>query len=121
MYRWWLERFLARVGAITLLDDASLPRAADAYLAKYGSDWTFTVEDGAFHHHGNTALVFKVVLSTVFGFGKGELFSQTQLPVPEHLTLKASTDRACDGPVRCGAERGRFQFEGVFCEHHVPA
>lgn len=64
--------------AVNVRDDAPLRRAADAYLAKYGSDWTFTVEDGTFHHHGNTALVFKVVPSTVFSFGKGELFSQTR-------------------------------------------
>lgn len=64
--------------AVNVRDDAPLRRVADAYLAKYGSDWTFTVRDGAFHHHGATALVFKVVPSTAFSFGKGEPFSQTR-------------------------------------------
>jgi hypothetical protein len=64
--------------AVNVRDDAPLRRVADAYLAKYGSDWTFTVRDGGFHHHGATALVFKVVPSTAFSFGKGEPFSQTR-------------------------------------------
>ena len=64
--------------AVNVRDEALLRRAADAYVAKYGSDWAFTVTDGAFYHHGNTAMVFKVALSTVFSFGKGKLFSQTR-------------------------------------------
>ena len=64
--------------AVRVLDDAKLQRVADAYVGKYGADWTFTVRDGAFHHEAGTALVFEVVPSTAFGFGKGEPFSQTR-------------------------------------------
>lgn len=65
--------------ALNVRDEARLQRVADAYVAKYGRDWTFTVQNGAFHHEGGgTALVFEVALSTAFGFGKGEPFSQTR-------------------------------------------
>jgi catechol 2,3-dioxygenase-like lactoylglutathione lyase family enzyme/general stress protein 26 len=64
--------------AARVTDDAKLRDIADAYVAKYGSDWRFTVRDGAFHHEGGTALVFEVVPSTAFGFGKGQPFSQTR-------------------------------------------
>ena len=43
----------------------------------------FTVRDGAFHHpQGGTALVFEVAPLTVFGFGKGEPYSQTRYRFP---------------------------------------
>jgi hypothetical protein len=65
--------------AASVREKAKLQRVADAYLAKYGSDWTFTVRDGAFHHKdGGIAVVFAVAPSTVFSFGKGEPFSQTR-------------------------------------------
>jgi catechol 2,3-dioxygenase-like lactoylglutathione lyase family enzyme/uncharacterized pyridoxamine 5'-phosphate oxidase family protein len=63
--------------AARVTDDAKLRRVAAAYESKYGSDWRFTVRDGAFHHESGTALVFEVAPSTAFGFGKGE-FSQTR-------------------------------------------
>jgi len=69
-------------GSATLVHDAALlQRVADAYVAKYGSEWTFIVEDGAFRQadeESGAALVFEVAPSTAFGFGKGEPFSQTR-------------------------------------------
>jgi hypothetical protein len=60
-------------------DEAGLQRVADAYEAKYGSDWRFSVRDGAFNGvEGNIALVYKVTPTTAFGFGKGKSFSQTR-------------------------------------------
>jgi len=59
-------------------DEALLQRVADAYLAKYGGDFTFTVEDGAFRHEAGTAQVFEVAPTTAFAFGKGDAFSQTR-------------------------------------------
>jgi general stress protein 26 len=67
-------------------DEAKLRRIADVYESKYGSDWRFTVRDGAFYHDPGSlrgtdpgeALVYEVAPSTVFGFGKGESFSQTR-------------------------------------------
>lgn len=64
--------------AVRVRDDAELHAVAAAYLAKYGSDWTFTVAHGAFQHEGTTAVVFQVRPSTAFAFGKGEPFSQTR-------------------------------------------
>ena len=58
-------------------DDARLRRIADAYEAKYGSDWHFDVREDAFHGQGGEALVFEVAPSTAFGFGNG-VFSQTR-------------------------------------------
>lgn len=60
-------------------DEARLQRIADRNAAKYGSDWHFTVRDGAFHgNEGNVALVYEVTPTTAFGFGKGKSFSQTR-------------------------------------------
>ena len=64
--------------AVVVTDDVQLQRVAEAYLAKYGSDWRFTVHDGAFvGDGGNIAQVYVVRPTTVFGFGKGT-FSQTR-------------------------------------------
>jgi hypothetical protein len=72
--------------AARVSDEAKLRRIADVYESKYGSDWRFTVRDGAFYHDPGSlrgtdpgeALVYEVAPSTVFGFGKGESFSQTR-------------------------------------------
>ena len=73
-------------GAIRLTDRARLRRVADAYLAKYGDDWRFAVRDGAFHHDPGAsretdpgaAWVYEVAPARVFGFGRGDPFSQTR-------------------------------------------
>jgi hypothetical protein len=64
--------------AVNIREEAQLQRVADAYVAKYGSDWHFDVADGAFaHSDGGVALVFEVAPVKAFGFGKGA-FSQTR-------------------------------------------
>jgi general stress protein 26 len=65
--------------AVNLRDDARLQVIADAYVAKYGEEWRFTVAGGELHdEHGGAAIVFEVAPTTAFGFGKGEPFSQTR-------------------------------------------
>ena len=72
--------------AVRVTDEARLGRVADAYLAKYGSGWRFAVRDGAFYHDPGSvrdtdtgaAWVYGVSPKQVFGFGKGEPFSQTR-------------------------------------------
>lgn len=72
--------------AARVMDDAKLQRIADAYVTKYGSDWRFTVRDGAFYHgagsareaHHVKALVYEIAPATAFGFGRGAAFSQTR-------------------------------------------
>ncbi|WP_030970634.1 pyridoxamine 5'-phosphate oxidase family protein [Streptomyces sp. NRRL S-1824] len=60
-------------------DEARLTRLAELWEAKYGADWHFEVRAGAFANAaGGRAEVFKVVPRTVFGFGKGEPYSQTR-------------------------------------------
>jgi hypothetical protein len=60
-------------------DEPTPQRLADAYLAKYGDIFGFTVSDGAFHSDdGGTALVFEVASRKGFAFGKGDAFSQTR-------------------------------------------
>ena len=56
--------------AARVSDDAELGRAAEAYLAKYGPDWRFTVRDGHFHGAGGAAVVYRITPVTAFGFGK---------------------------------------------------
>ena len=68
-----LEGEAVRVG-----DEERLQRIADAYLAKYGRDWVFDVQDAGFvHNDGGRALVFEVSPSIVFGFAKGT-YGQTR-------------------------------------------
>ncbi len=62
--------------AVRVTDDATLRRLVDGYAAKYG--WDFSVRDGAFVGDGGEAFVFAVAPRKVFGFGKGEPFSQTR-------------------------------------------
>ena len=64
--------------AVKVSDDDELRRVAEAYETKYGRDWHFDVNDGAFHHEGGEAWVFVVAPDKSFGFAKGEPFSQTR-------------------------------------------
>src|SRR6266508_5444353 len=65
--------------AVRVTGDAKLRRIAGQYEAKYGPDWHFDVDNGAFNgQEGNVAVVFEVAPATAFGFGKGNVFSQTR-------------------------------------------
>ena len=62
--------------AVVVRDLPLLQRVADAFLAKYGNDWTFEVADnGTFGGHG---LVYQLAPTQALGFGKGEPFSHTR-------------------------------------------
>ncbi|WP_328882094.1 pyridoxamine 5'-phosphate oxidase family protein [Streptomyces sp. NBC_00299] len=64
--------------AVRITDEARLRELAAGWEAKYGSFWHFDVADGSFRHGAGHAYVYSVAPSTVFGFGKGEPFSQTR-------------------------------------------
>ncbi|WP_020115923.1 pyridoxamine 5'-phosphate oxidase family protein [Streptomyces canus] len=64
--------------AVRVSDDARLRELAAAWEAKYGDFWHFEVRDGYFHHGPGHAVVYAVAPRTVFGFGKGQPFSQTR-------------------------------------------
>ncbi|MEW2396981.1 pyridoxamine 5'-phosphate oxidase family protein [Streptomyces sp. NPDC046862] len=64
--------------AARVTDNDRLRELAAAWEAKYGSFWHFEVRNGHFHHGGGQAVVFSVAPHLVFGFGKGEPFSQTR-------------------------------------------
>ncbi|MCL8010384.1 pyridoxamine 5'-phosphate oxidase family protein [Streptomyces sp. AS02] len=64
--------------AVRITDDARLRELAAGWEAKYGSFWHFEVDNGRFRHGAGHAYVFSVAPGTVFGFGKGEPFSQTR-------------------------------------------
>jgi general stress protein 26 len=65
--------------AVGVSDEATLQRVADALASKYGEPFVFTVRDGAFwSDDGGEALLFEVRPMTAFGFGKGDVFSQTR-------------------------------------------
>ncbi|MFJ4831126.1 pyridoxamine 5'-phosphate oxidase family protein [Streptomyces sp. NPDC088747] len=69
--------------AVRVTDGARLRALAGAWEEKYGADWHFDVREdaefqGTFQGEGGPALVFAVAPRTVFGFGKGEPFSQTR-------------------------------------------
>jgi nitroimidazol reductase NimA-like FMN-containing flavoprotein (pyridoxamine 5'-phosphate oxidase superfamily) len=64
--------------AVPFHDEPTLQRLADLIATKYNGFWTFTVQDGAFYGDGGRAVVYAVAPSTVFGFAKGDTFSQTR-------------------------------------------
>ena len=69
--------------AVPVLDEAKLQRFADALAAKYGPPFVFTVRDGAFSGAGGEIyerprLALEIAPTTVFGFRKGQSFSQTR-------------------------------------------
>ncbi|AZQ34303.1 pyridoxamine 5'-phosphate oxidase family protein [Streptomyces cyaneochromogenes] len=64
--------------AVRVTDDGRLRELAAEWEAKYGSFWHFEVDNGRFRHGPGHAYVFSVAPGTVFGFGKGEPFSQTR-------------------------------------------
>ncbi|MFF8612063.1 pyridoxamine 5'-phosphate oxidase family protein [Streptomyces sp. NPDC015350] len=51
---------------------------AGQWEAKYGPRWHFDVENGTFVNAGHSALVFEVRPRKVFGFGRGDHYSQTR-------------------------------------------
>lgn len=64
--------------AVRVTDETRLRALAAGWEAKYGSFWHFEVDDACFRHGAGHAYVFSVAPRTVFGFGKGEPFSQTR-------------------------------------------
>jgi general stress protein 26 len=56
--------------AARVTDRDALQRLADAYEAKYGSDWQFNVGDGVFGFGDDAAAVFRVEPSKVIAFAK---------------------------------------------------
>jgi hypothetical protein len=55
---------------VRVSDNDTLQRLADAYEAKYGSDWHFDVGDGVFETEGDEAAVFRIEPSKVLAFAK---------------------------------------------------
>lgn len=77
----WAEGFdvVVEGRADRVTNEARLTALAEAWEAKYGSVWHFDVADGVFvGAQGNRAQVFAVFPRTVFGFGKGDPFTQTR-------------------------------------------
>lgn len=64
--------------AARVTDDAVLRALAAAWEAKYGSDWHFDVNDGAFVSAGHAAWVYRVEPNPAFGFDRGGPGSQTR-------------------------------------------
>jgi|ERR1700754_163764 len=61
-------------------DNAELQRVADAYVAKYGEVWRFTVGDGVFDDGtGGPAVVYRIEASKVIAFAK-DPHAQTTYP-----------------------------------------
>ncbi len=56
--------------AVRVTDGNELQRLADAYEAKYGSEWHFDVGDGVFEAGGDPAAVFRVEPAKVLAFAK---------------------------------------------------
>jgi hypothetical protein len=63
--------------AVVVRDLPLLQQVADAFAAKYGSDWAFEVaEDGTFRGHG-VSVVYQLAPVQALGFGK-DPFSHTR-------------------------------------------
>jgi nitroimidazol reductase NimA-like FMN-containing flavoprotein (pyridoxamine 5'-phosphate oxidase superfamily) len=63
--------------AVQVTDPAQLAKLAEAWTSKWDGRWRYEARDGAFHHDGNTALVFSVRPAKAFAFAKGT-FGQTR-------------------------------------------
>ncbi len=66
--------------AVRETDPVKLQAMADAYRAKYGPTYPYTVRDGALHLEDapGEVVAFRLRARKAFGFGKGETFSQTR-------------------------------------------
>jgi len=62
--------------AVKVSDEAKLQAVAGGLESKYG--WHYEVRDGALYGDSGRAEVYKVAPTTVFAFGKGDVFSQTR-------------------------------------------
>ena len=56
--------------AVRVTDNDTLHRLAEAYEAKYGSDWHFDVGDGVFGSGQDAAAVFRIEPAKVLAFAK---------------------------------------------------
>jgi general stress protein 26 len=56
--------------AVRVMERQSLRRLAEAYEAKYGSEWHFEVGEDAFETNGHAAAVFRVEPDKVLAFAK---------------------------------------------------
>lgn len=56
--------------AVRVIDRDTLQRLADAYEAKYGSEWHFEVGDGVFGKGEDAAAVFRIEAAKVLAFAK---------------------------------------------------
>jgi general stress protein 26 len=63
--------------AVRISDGDTLQRLADAFEAKYGSEWHFEVGDGVFGAGDDAAAVFRIEPAKVFAFAK-EPHAQTR-------------------------------------------
>lgn len=61
-----------------ITDQQSLQDLASAWESKYGAAWHFDVGDGVFRSGDHEAFVFRIAPITAYGFGKGEVSSQTR-------------------------------------------
>jgi Pyridoxamine 5'-phosphate oxidase len=66
--------------AVRETDPSRLQALADAYRAKYGDLFAFTVRDGALRQQeaAGEVLAYRLQPQKTLGFGKGEQFSQTR-------------------------------------------
>jgi nitroimidazol reductase NimA-like FMN-containing flavoprotein (pyridoxamine 5'-phosphate oxidase superfamily) len=58
--------------AVRVTDDGALRELAAAWEAKYGEEWHFDVEGGAFHHEGGEAHVFAVAPRKAYAYDRDE-------------------------------------------------
>jgi len=66
-------------GKVQRITEASkLQRIADAFEAKYGSEWHFDVRDDAFAGEGGKANVFEVVPAKTFAYSRGAEYAATR-------------------------------------------
>jgi uncharacterized pyridoxamine 5'-phosphate oxidase family protein len=56
--------------AVRVRGNDALRRLADAYVAKYGSEWRFDLGDGVFISSGGDAAVFRIEPAKVLAFAK---------------------------------------------------
>ena len=70
--------------SVRVLDDDRLRTVADRLRDKYGDEWSFGVDDGAFiHPEGGRATVYRLAPNVVYAFGKAPYTHTRYTPLRE--------------------------------------
>jgi general stress protein 26 len=93
--------------AAVVSDEPLLRRLAALYDRKYDDAWNFQVRDGAFHHEGGRALVFRLTARKAFSYGRGLGRGKKYTATRYRFSPSGSARHRPRQPARGGTARAR--------------